>query len=397
MQPMQKPQIRMKRVTVKADQDGRTFEYQTYRISGMVNGRRVRLQFKDRNIASHELAKLQVAAMNGDTMHAVMRRLPNNRIAEAESCFERLHQAGQALSFAVEWFLSNYRDSITTLPVSAVKDQWLADWEARGVEGSTLRDYRQAITRFAAAMGAKPLPEITADDVINFLRMKGTTRPKSWNNDRADLNTFFVWAMKAPRRWVTHNPVADVEKRKVTRGLPDRMNAEQVAAVMKTAETFDGGSLAGFMALAFFAGLRPSVDSTQIGAGEIYKLATHPRRDEFINFGTGYIVMSPEITKTDMQRQVKMEPNLVAWLKRYPLQTPKNMAKKISQLRELHGMKGRKDVTRHTFVSMHAAAFDSIGQTAQQAGNSEAMIKRHYLHTVAKDEALRYWQIAPCS
>jgi hypothetical protein len=66
---MQKPQIRMKRVTVKSDQDGRTFEYQTYRISGMVNGRRVRLQFNDRNIASHELAKLQVAAMNGDTMH----------------------------------------------------------------------------------------------------------------------------------------------------------------------------------------------------------------------------------------------------------------------------------------------------------------------------------------
>jgi hypothetical protein len=44
---------------------------------------------------------------------------------------------------------------------------------------------------------------------------------------------------------------------------------------------------------------------------------------------------------------------------------------------------------------MHVSAFDSIGQTSQQAGNSEAMIKRHYLNVVSKDEALRYWRIAP--
>jgi site-specific recombinase XerC len=395
MEPMKKPQIRMKRVTVKAQQDGHTFEYLTYRISGMVNGRRVRLQFNDRNVASHELAKLQVAAMNANTMHAVMTRLPDAQVAEAESCLARLRPIGKPLSFAVEWFLTNYRESITALPVSAVKDQWLAEWKARGIKEVTLRDYKQNITRFADAMGARPLPEITATDVINYLGKTGTTRPKSWNNDRADLNTFFVWAMKAPRRWITHNPVSDVEKRKVVRGLPDQMTAEQVAAVMKAAETFDGGSLAGFMALAFFAGLRPSIDSGKIGLGEIYKLATHPRRDEFINFGTGYIIMAPELTKTSLQRQVKMEPNLVAWLKRYPLQIPRNMAKKISALRELQGMKGRKDVTRHTYVSMHVSAFDSIGQTSQQAGNSEAMIKRHYLNVVSKDEALRYWRIAP--
>lgn len=395
MEHMKKPQVRMKRVPVTVRQNGQTFKYQTYRISGTVNGSRVRLQFRDRNVASHELAKLQVAAMNGDKMHPVMTRLPNDRVAEAESCCTRLKDTGKTLSFAVNWFLANYRDSITTLPVSAVKDDWLAACQGRGIEAVTLRDYRQNINRFAAAMGEKAVSEITPDDVIRFLTNRGTTRPKSWNNDRADINTFFNWCIKAPRRWLSYNPVADVEKRKVTKGLPDRMSADEVAAVMKGAEAFDGGSLAGFMALAFFGGLRPSVDSTAVGEGEIYKLAKHPRRDEFINFGTEYIIMSPEITKTDLQRQVKMEPNLVAWLKRYPLRIPKNMAKKLSKLRELHGMKGRKDVTRHTYVSMHVGAFDSVGLTAQQAGNSEAMIKRHYLNTVAKDEALRYWQVMP--
>jgi hypothetical protein len=34
---------------------------------------------------------------------------------------------------------------------------------------------------------------------------------------------------------------------------------------------------------------------------------------------------------------------------------------------------------RHTFISMHVAKFRSLGEAALQAGNSEAIIKKHYL------------------
>lgn len=302
---MRTPQISMKRVNVTAKEGDREFAYQTYRVTGTVNGRRVRQQFSSKGAAREAMTRLQVQALNSDSLHAVMTRLPDAKVIEAEAAFERLKDTGQVLGFAVDWFLTHYREPRPTLPVRAVKDLFLADRAARGLEAVTLRDYRQALTRFAAAMGAQPLAEITTDDILRYLGQTTASRPKSWNNDRADLNTFFVWCGKAPRRWIEQNPVAEVEKRKVSRPLPDRLSAEKVAEVMKYAETYEDGALAGFLALAFFSGIRPCART-----GELFKLLTHPRAAEFINLRTGYIVLAPEVTKTNQQRQVKMEPNL---------------------------------------------------------------------------------------
>ena len=382
MTAMKSTGLTLKRVTLKAN----GFTYQSHRVAGTINGQRIRKFFHDRNVAVQELTRLQVEALNGSHMRPVMTRMNEAQVSEAEAAFKRL--AGKPLSFAVDWFLGNYREATTTLPVSALKDAFLADRAARGNRPVTLKGYRQAMTDLANAMGAKPLPEITTDDILAYLEKKKHSRPKSWNNDRADLNTFFAWAMKAPRRYIAKNPVSEIEKRKVVKGMPERMTADQVAAVMKEAETFEGGKLAGFLALAFFSGIRPCART-----GELLKLISHPRAAEFINFGTGYIILPPEITKTDQHRQVKMEPNLIAWLKHYPAQLPPNIGDKLGVLRKKFKM--GKDVTRHTYVSMHAAAFESIGGTAQQAGNSESMIKRHYLNTVTPEEAAKFWQIVP--
>jgi len=51
------------------------------------------------------------------------------------------------------------------------------------------------------------------------------------------------------------------------------------------------------------------------------------------------------------------------------------------------------DVLRHTFISMHVAKFRSMGDTALQAGNSEHMIKKHYLNRVTPPEAKQFWNV----
>jgi len=50
-------------------------------------------------------------------------------------------------------------------------------------------------------------------------------------------------------------------------------------------------------------------------------------------------------------------------------------------------------VLRHTFISMHVAKFRSMGDTALQAGNSEHMIKKHYLNRVTPPEAKQFWNV----
>jgi hypothetical protein len=53
------------------------------------------------------------------------------------------------------------------------------------------------------------------------------------------------------------------------------------------------------------------------------------------------------------------------------------------------------DVMRHTFISMTVGAFRSVGDAALQVGNSEAVIRKHYLDLKSVEEADAFWAIAP--
>jgi hypothetical protein len=53
------------------------------------------------------------------------------------------------------------------------------------------------------------------------------------------------------------------------------------------------------------------------------------------------------------------------------------------------------DVLRHTYISMFVGKFRSIGEAAIQAGNSESIIRRHYLDLKSKEEAEAFFGIQP--
>jgi hypothetical protein len=44
---------------------------------------------------------------------------------------------------------------------------------------------------------------------------------------------------------------------------------------------------------------------------------------------------------------------------------------------------------------MHVARFKSLGTAALEAGNSETMIRRHYLNLVSEADANKFWSIKP--
>ena len=53
------------------------------------------------------------------------------------------------------------------------------------------------------------------------------------------------------------------------------------------------------------------------------------------------------------------------------------------------------DVLRHTFISMFVAKFRSMGEAALQAGNSESIIRKHYLDLKSPAEAEQFFSIMP--
>ena len=156
---------------------------------------------------------------------------------------------------------------------------------------------------------------------------------------------------------------------------------------MEHFETFESGRWIPYFALCLFAGIRPGVPD-----GEITKI-----KPEDVNLKTGIIHVSAEASKVREPRKIVIQPNLTAWLRSYPLDKfpivvgdfQKRRAKFKDRFQLTH------DVLRHTFISMFVGKFRSIGEAAIQAGNSESIIRKHYLDLKSTEEAEAFFSIVP--
>jgi hypothetical protein len=299
---------------------------------------------------------------------------------------------------AVDWYLDTYRDTLTKKTVAETYPDFLASIRDE-VRPSTIDDYTSSLKAFGEFTDKRSLPEIRGDDVEAFLTKRGLKK-KSWNNTRADLHAFFGWAAKAPRKWITSNPVAEVKTISVTRGLPEIISVTTARDLMAFVASYRGegkepkpaGFLVPYFGLALFAGIRPAINE-----GEIIRLGRLKDPSPFIDLKNKVIRITPEIAKTKDVRQVTIQPNFGAWLKAYPLDrfpvTPPNLFDEVALVRKKFEL--GHDVLRHTFITMHVTKFRSMGDTALQSGNSEKMIKKHYLNIANPDDATAFWKIMP--
>lgn len=371
---------------IRASSHGVT--YDTHLLSGWLNGRRIRRHFKDRDEALVEKNCLEIEAANTGEIRVRATRLSVAQLAEAEAAMARL--GPQSLSLAVDWFLTTYRPPVTAVAIETAVAGYLAE-KAEHVRSTSLGDYRRTLELLKAAFPSRAVHSISTADIQGFLANRGTGK-KRFNNIRADLNALFAWCQLAPREWTRENPVKPIPKFRIVRGVPEIISAEVAAKLMAYAEAYRGGVMAPYFALCLFAGIRPSFQN-----GEIKKLADLPDPSKPIDQKLGVIRISPDVAKTKSVRQITIQPNLAEWLVRYPLNKhpliPPNAQNMITAVRKNFALGD--DVLRHTFISMHVAKFKSLGAAALEAGNSEVMIRRHYLNLVGEAEAARFWSIVP--
>jgi len=371
---------------VRASSNGVT--YDTFLLSGWLNGRRFRRHFKDRDEALGEKNRLEVGAANGGEMQGRATRLSAVQLAEAEAAMTRL--GPQSLSLAVDWFLTTYKPPVAAVAVETAAAAFLAE-RAAHVRATALGDYRRTLEWLKAAFPGRAVHSISTADIQGFLANRGVGKTRL-NNLRGDLNAFFAWCQLAPREWTRENPVKPIPKFRILRGVPEIISAEVARKLMAFAEGYKAGAMVPYFALCLFAGIRPSFQH-----GEIRKLADLPDPSKAIDQALGVIRISPEVAKTKSVRQITIQPNLAEWLIRYPLKKypliPANAQTMISAVRRQFALSD--DVLRHTFISMHVAKFKSLAAVALEAGNSETMVRRHYLNLVAQAEAERFWSITP--
>jgi hypothetical protein len=393
----------MKRVRIKQKvtwrRSERTIRYSTWRVQGWLLGQRVRQNFRNRLEALGALQRLEIQAANDPThIRPINTRLTAEQVVDAEAALHRL--AGRSLTQAVDWFLETYRPPVSPMDLAAASTAFQAA-RAPHLSAPMARDYKRVLADLCRDFPGRQVHEITTEELqANVAARK--VGPKSSNNLRVLWHAFWNFCQAEPRRWCETNPAKHLPQFKVARGIPAILTAAKVAELMAYLETYAGGARSkhkpGFLlptfALCTFAGIRPSIPG-----GELHKLGLLPAAAlaKVIDLENGVIRIGPSIAKTRDLRQIKIQPALRAWLDRYPLKKypilVPNLQNLASEVRVKFGLPH--DIMRHTFISMHVAKFKSLGAAALEAGNSERIIRRHYLNMVSEAEAERFWGIRP--
>jgi hypothetical protein len=372
----------------------------TYFVQGWKEGEKwQRRQFKDESEAKSFAALKQVEMENkGRAQQMILSSLTQEHHDAAASAIERLGGA-YSLADAVEFFLKHHRPPEFTIRLRDALKFFLDEKERDGLRPRTQQALKASIERFIKAVDNPWTHEVTHLQVEGYLRGlraadgKKKASKKFWNNTLNDLRGFFAWSATADkttnRPFTFENPAATVraydarQVREEQNARPITTELERVQRIFSSLYRWRGGAMVRYFSLAYFAGIRPM---------EIQRMAG--RETELINLKTRIITIPANISKTRHERHITISDNLAAWLEAFPPPlTCGNFGRMLSAVKK--HFKITHDEARHSFISYHVAAHRSLGDAALQAGNSESIIKRHYLNLHPREEGGEFFRIVP--
>lgn len=385
-------------ITIKSQVDSKG--YTSYLVQGWKeNGKWQRRQFKESPAAERFAALKRVEMENqGRAQRMVLSPLTDEQHEEALQAFDKL--AGTyTLADAVAFFLKHHRPPEFTIRLRNAMDLYLDEKERDGLRPRSVRGIRSTLKLFNTATDNPLVHEITQQQVEAFLKglraRNGTDKAarRSWEIHRGALQGFFAWSTTpdagSNRPFTFSNPVEGVRKftarqvREEQDAKPATTSPADVRRMFTTLMRWRGGVMVRPYAFLYLAGIRPD---------ELKRMAGRER--ELVNLKTRTITIPANVSKTRHERQVAISDNLAAWLAAFPGDLiPTNfeaLNKKVRKHFEL-----THDEARHSFISYHVALHRSIGDAALQAGNSESIVKRHYLNTHTQDEGSEFFRTVP--
>lgn len=392
--------------------DGRkkvkTYKWTSYLVQGWrENGKWQRRSFRDEARAKGLLAELQVRHLNAEVkIKQTFTSMSRDQVQQAEAAFRRLN-GRYTLDEVIDFFVRHHYEPDNPRDFREAVDLFLESKRAAALQPRSLRQLKSTLERFLAFIKDRRqvekihVHEIASPDVAAFLdglRDRDgihKAKRKTHNNNRLDLSSFFSWAADRQRKFTPENPVADVphfDKKAIEqqRQSIEVLSPAQVRELFDYLVTFKNGEFCRYYALLLFAGLRPE--------SEAVRLSTHRRQHELIDLDNGEIELPAEITpKSSGARTVTIQPNLAAWLKAYPghILPARDVRRDLGNIRKKFGLS--QDICRHSWFTYFIGQHDSVSAAAIEGGNSESVIKDHYLKVARKrkSKAKEFWEIRP--
>ena len=361
-----------------------------YRLYARIDGKRIRKNFATLAEARAEKEILEVNWLQRDSgTRAAITRLTEDQLHEAEALFRRIGGQPRSLSFYVDFALTNYREPVTRKLLAEAITEFLVikdhEREQDLLSEPYLTRVKRDLNRLQKHFPGANVAELTGARLLGYFEARRAAH-KTFNNRRGVVSSFLKFALQ--RDWIADNPLAKIPPRRIRRrrGCAITFVASQAAGLMAHVEEHYPTAVP-FFALCLFAGIRPCLRT-----GEILRL-----QPAHVKLDANMIRIDGEVSKVREPRNVTIQPNLAAWLRAYPLKKFPIIPANLQHLREKVAQKFplAHDVMRHTFISMFVAKFRSLGEAALQAGNSESIIRNHYLDLKTTDEAEQFFGILP--
>jgi integrase len=363
----------------------------SFRVDGYLNGNRIRRNFKTREEAAAEQAALTIKALQlASNLRSVSTSLTEDQVREAEVAFRRIAECGRPLSFYVDFTLTNFREPASRKLIAEAVTEFEAakrhEYQQDLLSKAYLRQLRCELQRLQSHFPTGTVEELTGPRLLGYFE-SGLPARKTFNNRRGVISAFLKYALQ--RDWILENPLVKIPAHRLRRSRcgARTLTAASAKELMAYVETQHSGCLVPFFALCLFAGIRPCVRT-----GEISRL-----KPEHVLLADAVVAIDGEVSKVREPRRIVIQPNLAAWLRAYPLtQFPiiplntQHLRARIAKKFELSH-----DIMRHTYISMFVAKFRSMGEAALQAGNSESIIRKHYLDLKSAAEAEQFFSILP--
>ncbi len=325
-----------------------------YSLNNYLEGKRQVRQFSDYGEAKQEAQSI------ARRLEAGQRKVLNLSDADAATytrAVDYLRPTGQALDFAAKEYAEAFAslEGLATIAEAAryykkvhakvksklipeIVKELLASREKKSERH--VRDLRERLGRFARE-NTGYITNVTHNDVALWLRGLGLS-PRSHDNYRQAIITLFRFA----RKW-SYLPEGLTEAEK-TEAMGDDgegeiaiFSVDEMARLLKNA----GNDVLPYLALGAFGGVRTAVlvrlDWTEI------------------NFDTGYIEIKKSKAKTKGRRLIKMQPNLVEWLRKVrktsgpvtPLARPEKHASEVIAEKLEPAIAWKRNGLRHSFCS----------------------------------------------
>lgn len=319
------------------------------------------------------------------------------QIIDARAAYDLLDGAkmNTTLREAIHLFIDHAREAaeISSKPLGEAYDEYLSSFGPLQYKHIASVKYR--VGKWAAAYGLdKPVSEVRAADIVSFLDRKHASSPKTWNNCLVYIRSFLSWCCASMRGYAVRNVLADVKTKSIEWKEPEYVTPDVMERIVRILEgdVAEHPERLAYIVLNAFCGIRRE---------EIIRMAKMPDAarvslvDETIRIGKpkGY-------QKGIRPRAFHIPANALAWMKSFDFawglaRVNPHTSDRISAVAKDNGIRYVHNAGRHSFITMHCAAYGDPAKTEAIVGTSSAMRAAHYMGLASKAEGEAYFSIFP--